>query len=152
MASCKERINTFLISFNAAEVSRIAIGMDKLLALFARTEQEQMVHEQVGDQVDVNTLDDTTLNKLCSLLCQDGEVSSERGIKRIEKKVQLSPADIRRIRTPVDKILLESLVRFEKKIDVLIMETARYQDALKMIMSFTSRLPYDRIVHPVSDE
>ncbi|EIW62377.1 uncharacterized protein TRAVEDRAFT_18782 [Trametes versicolor FP-101664 SS1] len=84
------------------------------------------------------------LNKLAGLVPRD-EDSVRRGPKSSDKKIQLSSAEIRRIRTPVKKLLEDSIGHFETKLDILINRQQRDSKALNTILKFASGQPYERI-------
>ena len=84
------------------------------------------------------------LDELARFPCADESGGKD---KSVGKPRNLTPAELRRLRTPVETMLAESLASFELKLNAA---TSRLEKAITRLKTFTSSRPYKKIVDPVS--
>ncbi|KAI0640603.1 hypothetical protein C8Q79DRAFT_446036 [Trametes meyenii] len=134
----------------APGIANIAIKVEALQALFLPAPDEAEAKEKIEELggPDACMQSETKLNDLAKLIPKDEE-SGRRGAKSVEGRGKLTPAELRRIRTPVEELLEKNLARFESKIDFLVDKAKREHNTIKsVIRRFAGARPYVRIENP----
>lgn len=136
----------------APQIASIAIDLKAIQALFDPVQDEEKALEAVKrlDGPEACLQSDAKLNELAVFIPND-EDSAKRGPKSSSTgpRTQLSAAEIRRIRTPVEQLLERNLARFESKIDYLVDKARRENHTMRLIKKLAGARPYERIENPV---
>lgn len=136
----------------APRVASIAIDLKAVRALFDPIEDEQKALDEIKrlDGPEACLDSDSKLNELAMLIPSE-EDYAKRGPKSSATgpRTQLSAAEIRRIRTPVEQLLERNLARFESKIDYLVDKAKREHRTMRLIKKLAGARPYERIENPV---
>ncbi|KAI0771669.1 hypothetical protein BD413DRAFT_60009 [Trametes elegans] len=136
------------VDLSLAPISKIAIQVEALQALFVPAPEEDRVLQEVdrlgGAAACLQS--EAKLNDLAALMPDDEDAAARRGAK--DKRAKLSAAELRRIRTPVEQLLEKNLARFESKIDFLVDKAKRERHTFRLIRKLAGARPYERIENP----
>lgn len=141
----------------AQSVTIVVVTEDAVRSLFDPAADEVGIAKEVQARggATVCKASDTVLNELAGLVPREDE-PAKSGSKpskldaASDKKVTLTAREIRRIRTPVEKLLADSLARFEARLDILIKDSQRNRQTLIALMKLAGGQSYERIKNPVS--
>ncbi|KAI0666097.1 hypothetical protein C8Q78DRAFT_1061348 [Trametes maxima] len=134
----------------APGIANIAIKVEALQALFLPAPDEVDVKKKIDDLggPEACMQSEAKLNDLARFVPKDEE-SGRRGAKSSDGRGKLTPAELRRIRTPVEELLEKNLARFESKIDFLVDKAKREHNTIKSVIKrFAGARPYVRIENP----